>query len=143
MVQPVAATNNYELGNVKVPFLTAPRRWKLPCANDECSLHQLSPYIGKIKSSIAADLISDYSRPGEWVVDPFAGAGTIPLEAAMAGRRAFGADISPYARILSLAKLSPPSSLAGALAEAEIALKQATRLPRPDLRQVPSITLLS
>ena len=69
-----------------------------PCANLECSLHQLSPYIGKIKSSIAGDLIEAYSRVRDLVVDPFAGAGTIPLEAAVRGRRAFGADISPCRR---------------------------------------------
>src|SRR2546430_15523941 len=89
----------------------APKRWKEPCANAECSLHQLSPYIGKVKSSIAGELVEKYSRKGDLVVDPFAGAGTIPLEAAIRGRRAFAADISPYARILSQAKLSPPPSL--------------------------------
>ena len=73
------------MGDIRVPFSAAPQRWKSSCANQECSLHQLSPYIGKIKSSIAADLIADFTHAGDQVVDPFAGAGTIPLEAAMAG----------------------------------------------------------
>src|SRR5258708_15194175 len=103
----------------------APARWREPCANVECSLHQLSPYIGKVKSSIAGELIEQYSRKGDLVVDPFAGAGTIPLEAAIRGRRAFGADISPYARILSHAKLSPPSSLNAALQATERACLEA------------------
>ena len=120
-----------------VGVIPAPTRWSDPCANTECSLHQLSPYIGKIKSSIAADLIDRYSKAGDLVVDPFAGAGTIPFEAAIRGRRAFGADISPYACILSKAKLSPPASLQEALDFAERALKQASRLPIPDLRHVP------
>jgi SAM-dependent methyltransferase len=97
----------------------------------------LSPYIGKIKSSIAADLVDRYSKAGDLVVDPFAGAGTIPFEAALRGRRAFGADISPYACILSKAKLSPPASLQKALDFAERALTEAARLPTPDLRCVP------
>ena len=71
------------------------------------------------------------------MVDPFAGAGTIPLESALQGRRAFGADISPYARILSLAKLFPPRSLNDALEKAEDALAEAENLPTPDLRTVP------
>jgi hypothetical protein len=100
-------------------------------------LHQLSPYIGKIKSSIAGELVKKYSRPGDLVVDPFAGAGTIPLESALQGRRAFGADISPYARILSLAKLFPPQSLDDALEQAENALAEAEALPPSDLRTVP------
>lgn len=120
-----------------VRVVPAPQTWRAPCANTECSLHQLSPYIGKIKSSIAGELVDRYSSPGQLVIDPFAGAGTIPLEAALRGRKAFGADISPYARILSRAKLRPPASLGEALAEAEAALTLAESLPRPDLRSVP------
>jgi len=119
-------------------MILAPARWREPCANTEWSLHQLSPYIGKIKSSIAGELIEQFSKPGDLVVDPFSGAGTIPLEAALRGRRALGADISPYARILSKAKLSPPPSLDAALTLAERALEEAAQLPRPDLRAVPA-----
>jgi SAM-dependent methyltransferase len=123
-------------GSVEVT--PAPARWRQPCANTECSLHQLSPYIGKIKSSIAGELVERFSKPGDLVVDPFAGAGTIPFEAALRGRRALGADISPYARILSKAKLSPPPSLDAALSLAERALQEAAQLPTPDLRVVPA-----
>jgi len=56
----------------------------------------------------------------------------------MRARRALGADISPYARILSTAKLSPPQSLRAALELAEAALCEASQLPEPDLRQVPA-----
>jgi methylase of polypeptide subunit release factors len=115
----------------------APRHWSEPCTNLECTVHQLSPYIGKIKSSIAGELVSRYSQPGELVVDPFAGAGTIPLEAAMQGRRVFAADISPYARVLSQAKLKPPSSLNAALKAADKALSESSDVVEPDLRTVP------
>ena len=120
-----------------IPVLRAPKWWKESCANAECSLHQLAPYIGKIKSSIAGDLIERYSHPGDLVVDPFAGAGTIPLEAVIRGRRTFAADRSPYARILSRAKLSPPRTLQVALKHAALALAEAETLPKPDLRSVP------
>jgi hypothetical protein len=116
----------------------APARWQEPCANSECSLHQLAPYIGKLKSSIAGELVEKYSRPGDLVADPFAGAGTIPLEAIIRGRRAFGSDISPYASILAKAKMSPPRSLDAALDRAELLLKEAADLPAPDLRKVPA-----
>lgn len=115
----------------------APARWKESCANRECTLHQLAPYIGKIKSTIAADLVKNYSSPSNLVVDPFAGAGTIPFEATISGRRTFAADISPYARVLSLAKLCPPRSEKAALKAAEDALDEASQLPDPDLRSVP------
>lgn len=123
-------------GSVEITL--APARWRESCANTECSLHQLSPYIGKLKSSIAGELVEQFSKPGDLVVDPFAGAGTIPFEAALRGRRALGADISPYARILSKAKLAPPASLDAALSLAERALEEAAQLPRPDLRVVPA-----
>jgi hypothetical protein len=100
-------------------------------------LHQLSPYIGKIKSSIASELVRNYSKRGDLVVDPFAGAGTIPLESALQGRGAFGADISPYSRILSMAKLFPPKTLDEALEKANGALAEAEMLPSPDLRTIP------
>lgn len=119
-------------------FALAPSRWNLPCSNAECSLHQLSPYIGKIKSSIAGELVERYSTRGGLVVDPFAGAGTIPLEATLRGRRTFGADISPYARILSVAKLRPPQSLSHALDFAERALVEAAMIGKSDLRSIPA-----
>lgn len=128
-------SNERPFGHLKIT--PAPGRWKESCANTECSLHQLSPYIGKLKSSIAGDLVERFSKPNELVVDPFAGAGTIPLEASIRGRRALGADLSPYARILSNAKLSPPRSYAEALTLAEVTLAEARALPRPDLRSVP------
>jgi hypothetical protein len=60
---------------------TAPSHWAEPFMHQECSLHQLSPYIGKLKSSIAQGLIRKYSKPGELVADMFCGSGTVPLEA--------------------------------------------------------------
>lgn len=121
----------------KTPVQRAPRWWKKPCTNTECSFHQLAPYIGKTKSSIAGDLVERYSKLGDLIVDPFAGAGTVPLEAVIRGRRAFAADISPYARILSQAKLSPPRTLGEALNRAQQALSEAETLPQPDRQSVP------
>jgi hypothetical protein len=101
-------------------------------------MHQLSPYVGKLKSSIAHDLVERYSRPDDLVVDPFAGSGTVVLEAALAGRRAFGSDISPYALMLSRAKLFPPRSLERALRKGEECLREAALSPAVDLRVVPA-----
>jgi hypothetical protein len=97
----------------------------------------LSPYIGKIKSRIAGDLVEEFSAEGDLLIDPFAGAGTIPLEAALRKRRVLGADISSYSRILSMAKLCSPPSLEAAVGAAEQAMSEAHRLPPSDLRRVP------
>lgn len=113
-------------------------RWEKSCTNTESTLHQLSPYIGKLKSSIAQDLILNYSPPGGLVVDPFAGSGTVLLEAVRLGRRAFGVDISPYAALLSRAKLSAPITLEDALKKAEKILEAARLRSSPDRRKIPS-----
>ena len=119
--------------NHKLP----PNRWSKSCVNSEYSIHQLSPYIGKLKSVIAADLIKRYSKPNELVVDPFSGSSTIPTEALLLGRKVFASDISPYSKLLTKAKLNPPLSLEDALRKADRALTKATRQNRPDLRRIP------
>ena len=85
----------------------------------EWSLHQLSPYIGKIKSSIAKFLIENFTRPGAYICDPFCGAGTIPLEAWSLNRRVIANDLNKYAHVLTLAKLFPPNSFETVLADIE------------------------
>ncbi len=77
----------------------------------ESTLHQLSPYIGKIKSSIASFLIENFTSKGDLIFDPFCGAGTIPLEAWLQERNVVANDLSFYAFVLTQAKLFPPTSL--------------------------------
>ena len=90
---------------------SAPDVWKHPCVHTELTLHQLSPYIGKLKSIIAHDLISEYSQKGDLVADVFCGSGTIPLECAVMGRRLFASDMSDYSITLTKGKLYAPRSL--------------------------------
>ena len=68
-------------------------------------LHSLCSYQGKLKPSIAHWLVNTFVPKGGRVVDPFAGVGTVPLEAALSGRRAFAFDISPPALQITRAKL--------------------------------------
>lgn len=115
----------------------APSHWAASCTHQECSLHQLSPYIGKMKSVIASDLIATYSRPGDLVVDPFCGCGTVPLEAARLGRRVFASDASLYAMTLTRGKLRAPTTVNEALERLDWLLGWAASLPLPNLRSVP------
>src|SRR3989442_14881114 len=73
----------------------------------ESTLHQLSPYIGKIKSTMASSLIHQYTKPGDVVCDPFSGCGTVAFESWIAGRHVIANDLSPYAVLLTHAKLFP------------------------------------
>ncbi len=115
----------------------APPHWAPACTDRELTLHQLSPYIGKLKSVIARDLVEQYTTPGQLVVDPFCGSGTVSLEAACLGRRVFASDASSYAITLTRAKLGPPASEETALCYVDRLGCKIAALPDPDLRAVP------
>ncbi len=68
-------------------------------------LHSLCSYQGKLKPAIAHFLIRRFTTPGEVVLDPMAGVGTIPLEARLQGRSAIAGDLSELAAAVSRAKL--------------------------------------
>jgi SAM-dependent methyltransferase len=103
MFEPVAVTAD-----------AAPLDWKSPSPAADCRLHQLAPYIGKLKPVIARELLRQFTSPGDIVLDCFSGSGTIPLEAALLGRRVLAFDTNPYAVTLTRAKLEAPASIEAA-----------------------------
>lgn len=68
------------------------------------SWHSMCSYQAKLKPSIAHFLVREFSSLGDVVLDPFSGAGTIPLEACLQGRSGWGNDIGPLAIQLTRAK---------------------------------------
>ena len=58
---------------------------------------------------LASVFIRWLSRPGDGVYDPFAGRGTVALEALLHGRVGYGADANPLAHALTSAKVRIPS----------------------------------
>ena len=114
------------------------RLWHGSFNSRECTLQQLSPYVGKMKSGMAKVLLKLYSEPGDTVLDPFSGSGVVPLEAALAGRRAWANDLSPYAYVLTRGKLETPGSKWVALQRAkELADVVEGDAPSVDLATVP------
>jgi Putative RNA methylase family UPF0020 len=113
--------------------------WGTECTTGEdCTFQQLAPYIGRIKTSIARNLIERFTDRGDVVVDPFAGSGVIPFEAALLGRRPVATDTSPYGVVLMRAKFSAPEDYAAALTQFEVRWRAAQRrVARQDLRTVP------
>ena len=112
--------------------------WAGSVLKAESTLHQLSPYIGKLKSSIAGSLIAQFTDPGHLIYDPFSGSGTVALEAWAAGRSVIANDLSPYAALLTRAKLSPYRSLQAASDDLERLTREArAELATVDLRSVP------
>jgi DNA modification methylase len=91
------------------------REWQIETLHSEWSFHQLSPYIGKVKSSLAKGLIENFTQEGNIVYDPFCGAGTIPFEAWCLKRQVIANDLNPYAHVLVKAKLFPIDSIQTAL----------------------------
>jgi len=74
-----------------------------------------------MKPAIASTLVQLFTQPGDTVLDPFAGVGTIPFEAASAGRRGIAIDLSPFAFAVSAGKLDPPSAAEAETYIAELA----------------------
>jgi hypothetical protein len=62
--------------------------------------------------SFANEWIEKLSKPGDIVLDPFAGRGTTPFQALLCGRDAIGNDINPVAFCLTRAKTRAPSETA-------------------------------
>jgi DNA modification methylase len=93
--------SNFKAGlpHQKPPFTK--RNWGNP-------LHSLCSYHGKLKPSIAYHLVNTFTEPGQTIVDPFSGAGTIPFEAALSGRLAHALDISQLSYAISKGKISLP-----------------------------------
>src|SRR5438128_181029 len=107
------------ISSINAPILskTVVTDWKGSALHKESTLHQLSPYIGKIKSSMARTLIDEFTRKNETIYDPYSGSGTIAFEAWAASRNIVANDLSPYAFVLTQAKLFPYLSLEDAFDE--------------------------
>jgi hypothetical protein len=73
------------------------------------SMHTMCSYHGMFPARLAHYFIQRYSQPGQLVVDPFSGRGTVPLQARVEGRRVVGNDLSPLAYVLTSAKANPPA----------------------------------
>ena len=72
------------------------------------SLHEVS-YRACFKPSLPAFFLERLSRPGDFVLDPFMGRGTTPLEACLRGRVPCGNDVNPLSAMLLRPRLCPPT----------------------------------
>ena len=57
--------------------------------------HGFHSSAGRMHPTIARGAVAAFSRPGEMVIDPFCGSGTVLVEAMAAGRAGVGVDASP------------------------------------------------
>jgi len=68
--------------------------------------HYLFRYPAKFHPPIVATLLESYSLPGETVLDPFCGSGTLGVEAMRLSRHSIGIDVDPVAVAVARAKTS-------------------------------------
>jgi hypothetical protein len=67
-------------------------------------VHRLHPYLGKFIPQIVEVFLRKYFRPGQTVLDPFAGSGTTLVQANELGVNSLGYDISAFNVLLARAK---------------------------------------
>ena len=89
--------------------------------------HGLHPFAARLPPPLARWAIESFTDPGDYVLDVMCGSGTTLVEGLLTGRHAWGVDIDPLARLISLAKATPiagtlifefASEMEGRLAEA-------------------------
>lgn len=69
----------------------------------------VGPYFAMFPVEFADEVVQTYTRPGEVVLDPFAGRGTAIFSAATHKRSAIGIEINPVGYVYAKAKLNAAS----------------------------------
>ena len=69
--------------------------------------HGLFPYRGKFHPQMIKGLINVMGlKPGDTILDPMMGSGTVLIEATLMGIKSVGIDASPFCRFMTQAKLN-------------------------------------
>lgn len=81
--------------------------------------HGLHKYPAKFFPELPRWAIRKYSAPGDTILDPMAGSGTVNVEALLSGRPSVAVDVDPFARMLVRVKTTAldPDVLATAYAQ--------------------------
>ena len=66
--------------------------------------HQLFRFPAKFHPPVVRELLERYTAPGDRVLDPFCGSGTLLVESIISGRNAIGTDLDPLAVFVSSVK---------------------------------------
>lgn len=82
-----------------------------PEALARAHVHGFHTYPARMHPQTARRLVETLSSPGDTVLDPFAGSGTVAVEARLAGRKAIAADLNPLAVRLTARKVTPATSM--------------------------------
>ena len=64
-------------------------------------VHRLHPYLGKFVPQLVETFLRRHFRPGQRILDPFAGSGTTLVECTTYGAHSVGVDVSAFNVLLS------------------------------------------
>jgi DNA modification methylase len=80
-------------------------------SNPDRYTHLIHPYPAKLIPHIPFFFLTNgkLSQPGDTILDPFCGSGTVLLEGQLAGRVSLGAETNPLARLISEVKTTRAS----------------------------------
>ncbi len=103
---PLKSTTNHsmEYQPPSAETLVPQKRLTLEAGSFDHLTHYLFRFPAKFHPPVIRKLIDEYSRPGDHILDPFCGSGTMLVEAAIAGRNAVGLDVDPVAAFVSRVK---------------------------------------
>lgn len=106
-------------------------------SNPNRATHLIHPYPAKLLMHIPYFFLSNtiLSKPGDIVLDPFCGSGTVLLESILANRNAIGIDVNPLARLISKVKTTPLSlrKLSGCITKLRARIPEESNLGTPDV----------
>jgi len=90
----------------KEPIEVSFRRLVPTLNNPDRVTHLIHTYPAKLLMHIPHFFInnSKFSKPGDTILDPFCGSGTVLLESVLANRNAVGVDANPLARLITEVK---------------------------------------
>ncbi len=83
-----------------------PERLSISDAPFAKSTHYLFRFPAKFHPPVVRALVERYTDPGDLLLDPFCGSGTLLVEAAIASRPSIGLDVDPLSVLVSNVKVS-------------------------------------
>ncbi|MGA2296788.1 MAG: DNA methyltransferase [FCB group bacterium] len=94
--------------NGKFDYLSRPLLDEIPVRKQAAKRHfGVHGYFTKQAWNVVQEYIKNFSRPGDLVLDPFAGSGITAIEAMMTDRRAINIDLNPMSVFIVDALITP------------------------------------
>ena len=122
--------------------------WAFEESDTQYLTHNYHPYPARFIPQIPSKLIQCLSEVGEWVFDPFCGAGTTLVEATLLDRNCIGNDLNPIGVLVSkvksnLVSVEDKPALENLIADMEGYFELATDTPSliPNLSVIPEFSL--